>query len=208
MKLYLIKIIFFPFRKICSFFHCLQQLYLKMLLGHVGKRTYIYSPLYLDGSQHIFIGSDVRVGYKAWLAAVPWTGESCSLVIKDNCYIGNFNHIYATKRVVLEKGVMTADKVYISDNLHSYENIHLPIKDQSIIQNGEVVIGEGSWLGENVCVLGAKIGKHCVIGANSVVTKDIPDYCVAVGIPAKIIKHYDFTTQSWRKTNPQGEFLD
>lgn len=49
-------------------------------------------------------------------------------------------------------------------------------------------IGEGSWIGENVCVCGANIGKHCVIGANSVVTKDIPDYSVAVGCPARIIK--------------------
>lgn len=52
-----------------------------------------------------------------------------------------------------------------------------------------MVIGEGSWLGENVCVIGANIGKHCVIGANSVVTKDIPDYSIAVGAPAKIINN-------------------
>ncbi|MEQ3081946.1 hypothetical protein AAAZ65_15260 [Bacteroides cellulosilyticus] len=55
---------------------------------------------------------------------------------------------------------MTADRVYISDNLHGYEDMSIPIKNQPIIQLGEVVIGEGSWLGENVCVLGAKIGKH------------------------------------------------
>jgi acetyltransferase-like isoleucine patch superfamily enzyme len=61
------------------------------------------------------------------------------------------------------------------------------------------VIGEGSWLGENVCVIGASIGKHCVIGANSVVTKDIPDYSVAVGIPAKVIKKYNFNKCEWEK---------
>ena len=61
----------------------------------------------------------------------------------------------------------------------------------------EVTIGEDSWIGENVCICGASIGKHCVIGANSVVTKDIPDYCVAAGIPAKVIKKYNFEKNSW-----------
>ena len=60
-------------------------------------------------------------------------------------------------------------------------------------------IGEGTWLGEGVCVIGAKIGKGCVIGANAVVTKDIPDYSVAVGSPAKVIKKYNSDTKRWEK---------
>lgn len=64
-------------------------------------------------------------------------------------------------------------------------------------------IGEGTWLGENVCVIGAKIGKHCVIGANSVVTKDIPDYSIAVGAPARIIKQYNFKENVWKVVENQ-----
>ena len=60
-----------------------------------------------------------------------------------------------------------------------------------------VIIGEGSWLGENVCVCGASVGKHCVIGANSVVTRDIPDYCIAVGSPARVVKRYNFDKNTW-----------
>ena len=67
------------------------------------------------------------------------------------------------------------------------------------MQNGKVRIGSGSWIGENACILGVIIGKQCVIGANSVVTKDIPDYSVAVGIPAKVIKKYNFETQQWER---------
>ena len=174
-----------------------------------GRKSQIISPLSLDGKENISIGNNVFVGYKTWLAALPLTGEkSCLLELQDGVTIGHFNHIYATKKIVLEKDVLTADKVYISDNLHGYSDIHVPIKNQSIIQHGEVVIGEGSWLGENVCVLGARIGKHCVIGANSVVTKDIPDYSVAVGAPAKVIKRYDFATQTWRRTDTNGEFIN
>jgi acetyltransferase-like isoleucine patch superfamily enzyme len=54
-------------------------------------------------------------------------------------------------------------------------------------------------LGENVCILSASVGKHCVIGANSVVTHDIPDYSVVVGAPARVIKKYNFDTQRWEK---------
>ena len=164
------------------------------------KSSYIDKPLRINGGKNIFIGSNVYIQYKTWLASEPLTGEKKSkLVIEDGCTIGHFNHIYVTKSIILHKNVLTADKVYISDNLHGYEDINTPIIKQPIVQNGTVEIGEGSWLGENVCVLGAHIGKHCVIGANSVVTRDIPDYSVAVGAPAKVIKKYNFETNQWEK---------
>ena len=174
------------------------SLFWRKRFGRLGKKSYVCSPLRIDGAKNIVIGKNVFVAYKSWLAALPLTGEeNCALELHDGVTIGHFNHIYATKRIVLEKNVLTADKVYISDNIHGYSNVKIPIKNQPIIQHGEVVIGEGSWLGENVCVLGAKIGKHCVIGANSVVTRDIPDYCVAVGIPAQVIKKFDFNLNMW-----------
>ena len=56
-----------------------------------------------------------------------------------------------------------------------------------------------SWLGENVAIIGASIGKNCVIGANAVVTDDIPDYSVAVGIPARVIRQYDAPSGQWHR---------
>lgn len=163
-----------------------------------GKKSKIISPLHLDGKKYIEIGNNVRIQYKTWLACVPLTGaKNPKLIISDGSCIGNFNHIYATESIIIEPNVLTADKVYISDNLHSYEDITLPIIKQPIKQISKVVIGEGSWVGENVCIIGASIGKHCVIGANSVVTKNIPDFCVAVGAPAKVIKRYNFETKVW-----------
>lgn len=174
--------------------------YYRIILGKIGLRSFVCSPLCINGGKNIFIGNRVRIHYKTWLASLPLTGaKECRLVIEDGCVIGNFNHIYATKSIILHRNVLTADKVYVSDNLHGYEDITSPIFKQPIVQNGTVEIGEGSWLGENVCVLGANIGKHCVIGANSVVTHDIPDYCVAVGAPARVIKRYDFDNNKWVK---------
>ena len=174
----------------------------------LGKGTVILSPLQINGKNNISLGERVVIGYKSWLAAVAHTGEKeCLLQFGNGCAIGNFNHIYATKKIVLGNDVQTADKVYISDNIHDYEDINVPVMRQKIRQLREVYIGDGSWLGENVCVIGAVIGRNCVIGANAVVTKDIPDYSVAVGIPAKIIKRYCFDTQTWRKTNAEGHFI-
>ena len=98
---------------------------------------------------------------------------------------------------MIEESVLTADRVYISDNIHGYEDVSIPIKNQPIVQKGTVTIGSGSWIGENVSILGASIGKHCVIGANSVVTRNIPDYSVAIGSPARVIKRYDMDNNNW-----------
>lgn len=173
--------------------------YYKLRFANFGWTSEIISPLHLDGKRRIAIGNHVHIQYKSWLASNPVGGGISELVIEDGCTIGHFNHIYATKRIVLRKDVLTADKVYISDNMHGYEDVGTTILRQPVVQRNTVEIGEGSWLGENVSVIGANVGKHCVIGANSVVTHDIPDYSVAVGSPAKVIKRYDFGLRKWIK---------
>ena len=67
----------------------------------------------------------------------------------------------------------------------NYQDIKLPIKSQAVVFKKSVYIGDHSWLGENVCVIGASVGRHSVVGANSVVTSDIPDYSIAVGSSCK-----------------------
>lgn len=167
---------------------------------YYGKNTCIIFPLHILGMRNISLGNNVYIAYKAYLAAVPLSGEEeCLLEIGNGSCIGNFNHIYATNKVIIGQNVLTADKVYISDNLHCYEDVHTPIIHQPIKQLNSVEIGDGTWLGENACIIGVKIGKNCVIGANSVVNKDVPDFCVAVGSPAKIIRRFNSITKEWEK---------
>ena len=175
---------------------------------HFGKGTSVIFPAGIDGAQNIVLGDDVYIAYKTFLAALPLAGgQVCLLEIGAGTRIGRFNHIYATHRVVLGAKVLTANNVYISDNLHGWRDPDTPILDQPVQQNGVVEIGEGSWLGHNACVLGARIGRNCVIGANAVVTRDIPDHCVAVGVPAVIIRRYDPATHAWRDTLADGSFV-
>lgn len=162
----------------------------------------------MRGGKGICIGDHVVLNEGCWIECQPLTtNPNPRLVISDGCVLGHYNEIYSTSDILLEKDVLTADRVYISDNFHGYEDPEVPIIQQPILQNRKVCIGEGSWLGVNVCVMGATIGKHCVVGANSVVIHDVPDYCVVVGAPARIVKRYDFAAKQWRKTDPQGNFL-
>lgn len=170
----------------------------RMQFRKYGRHTLIYSPIAVEGKENIEIGSHVTVGTGGWIAARNLTGNDPKLTIGEGTSIGNYSHIYCTKKIDIGNYVLIADKVYITDNLHDYENIDIPIISSGIKQIGEVEIGEGSWIGEGVCVIGAKIGRHCVVGANAVVTKDIPDNTVAVGVPAKVIKKWDEESKTWK----------
>lgn len=164
----------------------------------VGLKTIISKPVQIDNPKGISLGKKVYIAEYAWLMGSKILSDK-GLVVNDNTVIGHFAHIIAYKEVVIEESVLIADKVFISDCTHNYLDINTPVINQDVSFIKPVIIGEGSWLGENVCVCGASIGKHCVIGANSVVTRDIPDYCVAVGAPAKIIKKYDTEMKVWVK---------
>lgn len=101
--------------------------------------------------------------------------------------------------VIIGNKVILAQHVVVSGLNHSYKDTHLAIKDQPI-EKKKIIIGDGCWLGANVVVTaGVTVGKHCIIAAGSIVTKNIPDYSVVVGNPARVIKTYDPTQNDWVK---------
>ena len=174
--------------------------------GRLGKGSRIVRPVGIERADRIFIEDDVFVA--------PLTGlqvydrpEAGRLDIGAGCKIGRFNHIYAYGSVRLEPKVLTANGVYISDNSHRFENPDVAIMDQPIDPLAETVIGEGSWIGHNAVVFGARIGRHCVIAANAVVNRDIPDHCVVVGVN-RIVRRLDTEQGIWRRTLEDGSFAD
>lgn len=154
-----------------------------------GRGSVLLSPRSIEGIQRIRIGHRVYIADGAVLAAVPHTGaENCELVIGDGCFLSRDVHLYATASIVLEPEVLCAANVYVADNSHAFGHRSTPILEQEIRQLRPVRIGRGAWLGQNVCVIGASIGKGSVVGANSVVLSDVPDDCVAVGAPARVVR--------------------
>lgn len=170
-----------------------------------GKNVFIFDPQVWN-PQHIHLGSNLWIGDKVWLAVSSNQSDS-KLVIKDKVRIGRFSEIYALQSIILEDGVVAAENVYISDNTHAYNDINRFIRDQEVEYTGEVVVGSGTWIGRNVCIISCTIGKNCIIGAYSFVKEDIPDYCVVVGNPARIVKRYNPDTQNWEKTDRDGNFI-
>ena len=166
-----------------------------------GTKSFIEQHCQIDHPDLISIGERVSIRSYGWIYCLPQKdgGGKPQLLIGDGTYIGRFSHICASREVILGKKVLIADKVYIADTDHSYENVNLPICD-SPLKVASIEIGDETWIGENVVILpGVKIGRHCVIGANAVVNKDVPDFSVAVGQPARVIKKYSNSIGNWMK---------
>lgn len=180
----------------------IKTIYISRKFRSVGRKSHIEWPLRIQDGKNISIGSRCHIGKLCWLAAMPLTSSTnCRLTIGDGCQIGDLNHVFCTSSITFEEEVLTANGVYITDNLHDYSNPRVSVMHQPIKQLKPVVIGRGCWIGENVSIIGASIGRNSVIGANSVVTHSIPDYCVAVGAPARIIKRYNFNSGAWEKVS-------
>lgn len=124
--------------------------------------------------------------------------------IGDRCLIGRTSSIVGHRHVHIGDDVWTGQGVYITDMNHGYEDVDLPLSVQN--QPDEPVnIGDGSWLGHGVVVLpGVTIGRHVAVGANSVVSRDLPDFSVAVGSPATVIRRYD-AERGWYRPDRRTE---
>ncbi|MDJ0641212.1 MAG: acyltransferase [Erythrobacter sp.] len=194
--------------RIRDFLSILFYRLLAPFFGSMGSGVRIVRPLRIFGAKHCHFGDGAVLQFGAYIAALKEHDEPPVFKVGARSMIGNHAHIVATKRVEFGEGVLTADRLFVADNRHTFEDPDTPIRDQGLTQLAEVHIGDGSWIGENVCISGASIGKQCVIAANSVVTSDIPDHCVAVGAPARIVRRYCDTRRGWYRTTPEGEFRE
>lgn len=170
-------------------------------LGHCPKRLLIEKDVLFLNPSHIRFGEGCSINQRAALCPLHrHMGKDypSNITIGNNVSIGAYDRIASAYSVTIEDDVLFAAFVHITDHSHGYEDVTKPIKDQTIIHKGPVVIGRGSWIAFGAHILsGVTIGEHCVIAANSVVTKDIPPYSVAAGNPARVVKKYNFETQQW-----------
>ncbi len=155
-------------------------------------------PLRLDGEERIAVGDRVFIGSGSWLQALPYGQDrSVAISIGNGCSVAGACVISAVRSVTLEENVLLARNVYISDHIHKYTDTDIPVMAQGLDKIQPVLIRRGAWLGQNVVVCpGVTIGTGAVIGANSVVTKSIPDYSVAAGSPARVLKTIEFLAAS------------
>jgi acetyltransferase-like isoleucine patch superfamily enzyme len=173
---------------------------LSRALYKIGRNSIIVPPMRFHNLRKIQIGNNVLVQSYCWLQVVDEgnRGNYPHIVIGDNAKIGMNATITAAENIVIEEYVLLGRNVYIGDHGHEYADITRPIVEQNIRKITPVRIGAESWIGQNAVILpGARIGRHCVIGANAVVNSVVPDYSVAAGAPAKIIRQYDPARSRW-----------
>ena len=154
-------------------------------------------------ASRIRFGNSVSLRKDAWLNVADVNASTePAIVIDDNCAIGTQTIISARNLIHIERDVLIAQWVLIVDHNHAYEDITVPIVNQGITEGGRIRIGQGSWIGRGAVILCPKgeltIGRNCVIAANSVVTRSIPDYSLVAGLPARVIRQYDAETKTWR----------
>lgn len=194
------------FRTLCIGRHLIRR------FGQAGKRIRIGEQVQLYGPEHMHVEDDVILAHRVILRAMtayPWTDPAQSfqprITLKRGCFINNGSQISCANRVTVGENVLIAEHCFIADNNHGYTDPDRSIRAQPLIVEGEVRIGADSWIGAHCCVAGnVRIGRHCVIGAHSVVTGDIPDYSVAAGAPARIIKQYDPDSRKWRSVDKRA----
>jgi len=180
----------------------------KTKFKELGNRSFIYKPMVLTPSS-IVINNNVFVHFNARIEGIEsYEGITYKpeIILDDNCTIQQNIHLTCAQKVYIGKYTAIAANVTITDIHHPYDDINVPIEKQRL-EIKPVLIGDDCKIYNNSVILpGTIIGRHCTIGANSVVSGTIPEYSVVTGAPAQIVKRYCFESQRWLKTDNNGNF--
>lgn len=167
--------------------------------GRLGQKAYLLNPQYIEVGYNCRIKEGYRIECYDNFAGVRLFPK---LILEDGVIIGlNFTCLVADKVSIGKDTILASNVSIISENHGTNPESETPYHAQPL-HTAPVLIGQGCWIGQNVSILpGVTIGDKCVIGSNSVVTKDIASYSLAVGCPARTIKTYDFTLHKWIKSH-------
>lgn len=139
----------------------------KKIRGFFSKKIVAYQGEHINIEKKAAFTPELKIG--------DWSG------IGVNCEVNG--------PVTIGKYVMMGPEVVIYTSGHNFERTDIPMQQQGSSETKPVVIEDDVWIGRRAIIMpGVHIGKGCVIGAGAIVTKDVPDYCVVGGVPAKILK--------------------
>ena len=173
----------------------LYTLWISNSIARMGRASVIGKDCTLRGGEYIEIGEYTGIGRHSVITCWDsYMGEkfSPSIKIGNDCSIGEYCHITSTNNIEIGNGVLTGRWVTITDNSHGKSltsEMDIPPVERKIYSKGKVIIGDKVWIGDKASIMaGVCVGKCVIIAANAVVTKDVPEYTIVAGVPAKIIK--------------------
>jgi acetyltransferase-like isoleucine patch superfamily enzyme len=183
------------------FWYPVSNLKNRFLFGSYGRDVYIESGVVINRPRFVHLGDHVRIKRNTSINLHPQDKRSKDgiLFVGNDVIISEGCIISACNRIVIEDNVGISPYVMIIDSTRKPGPIDRPSKEQDL-KTKPVHIGADSWIAYNACIMpGVTIGEHCIIGALSIVTEDIPPYSVAVGSPARVVKRFDFERKEWVK---------
>ena len=164
-------------------------------LKSFGRNSHLPDSCFIKNPQYISIGSNFsslwNLRIEAWDV---YEGDTFKpeIIIGDNVIINTDCHIGCINKVTIGNNVLMASRIYISDHSHgqiTHEDLQISPRKRRLYSKGPVTIEDNVWIGQGAAIMpNIKIGRNAIIGANAVVTKDVPPYTVVAGIPAKVIK--------------------
>lgn len=170
-------------------------LWIKNNILKVGNDSIIGYDCFLLGGKYIELGNNVSIGRHGVVTCWDsYVGDKFSPRIKvgNSTSIGEYCHITSINSITIGDGVLMGRRVTITDNSHgkfSTEECNIPPSHRKLYSKGPIIIEDNVWIGDKVSIMpGVHIGKGSIIGANSVVTKNVLEYSIVGGVPAKTIK--------------------
>lgn len=156
--------------------------------SNVGKNYSIISPDRISIGDNFYAEDNLKI--QAW-TSYQNQSFSPSIDIGSNVSMMENCHISCCNKITIGDGCLLGSNVFITDNFHgdnSRKQLLIPPINRPLDVRGEVKIGKNVWIGRNVCIMpGVSIGDYAVVGANAVVTRDVPASSVAAGVPARSV---------------------
>lgn len=182
--------------KIITYYVCTANF--KRKLKHSGKNIYICNKNLFEGLNNVSIGNNFTSKDGLWMATYNNFGNKSynpEIIIGSDVHLSRNCHIGAINKIVISDNVLIGSNVLINDHSHGNSNDFSACRAMLPLESkGGIFIGENTWICDNAIILGGvNIGKNCIIGANSVVTKSFGDGVMIAGNPAKIVKIIDRT---------------
>lgn len=157
----------------------------------------------VTGRKYISVGENTWIGDGSEIIVMDSHFEqplSPSLSFGSNVRVTSRLRVTCANHIEIGNYVLIAPDVFITDHSHGMDPENPGGYSPQPLEIGKVAIEDGVWIGQRVCVLkDVTIGAHSIIGANSVVTHDVPPYSIAVGSPARVVKQYNRERKQWEK---------
>jgi acetyltransferase-like isoleucine patch superfamily enzyme len=170
----------------------------KFLTRNVGKFSYVDPSVMVFGWKNVWIGEHTTVGENVWFNANFRADPHKKIVIGNNCHIAKGSYFSCGPMIRLKDYCFTGFNCNFLGCGHHFDSPLIPYIASGVTEGAAIEIGVNCWLTDHVTVLeGVRIGYGSIIGAGTLVTRDIPPFSVVVGNPHRLLRRFDFASKRW-----------